>query len=1087
MKINRLAVQASPGGALHQKLAVLVNRAKRSADALAARSQSCIRCLTAAFAILAAPHGDLSAATVDLAWNANPESDIAGYRLSYGTTPGVFPNSIQVGKTTTASVTGLSEGTTYYFVVAAINQADQQGVASNEVSHLIPVSTLIPSTGWSVKYADSEESLEFQAANAIDGDPGTIWHTSWSNAEAKPPHEIQIDLGSSQSLIGFRYLPRSGTFLVGNVGQFEFHVSVDGVNWGNPVAAGTFANTGDLKEARFSEITGRFVKFRGLTDANGGIYMSVAELYLLQGSSPPRINHAPVASAKSVTTSEDVAVSVTLSGTDADGNTLTYSATNPSKGTLSGTAPNLTYTPAADSNGSDSFTYRVNDGIANSAYATVSITVNAVNDAPVAASKSVTTLQDTAAPISISASDKEGSSLTYSLVTGPAHGSLAGTFPNVTYHPATNYSGSDLFTFQASDGSSSSATATVSITVSPSPPSSGFTVLPRTGWSLKYADSEETFDSPATFAFDGNANSFWHTKWRTSPLPTMPHEIQLNLGSVQSICGFQYLPRQDGYTVGNIAKYEFYVSLDGSNWGSPVATGTFANTQLQKQITFTSKSGQFVRLKALSEANGNSETAVAELNILKGTYTNQSPTALPQSITTESDTPVALTLSGSDPNGDALAFTIVSSPAHGTLSGIAPNLTYLPDPDFIGVDQFTFQSNDGAVYSTAASVSITVTQVTVVPGNLAPVFSGPVIADSAHEQKFYQGQLIAYDANYGDTLTFTKLSGPSWLTVTNSGSLIGTPLNSHVGINTFAVKVTDPHKASGTATVVITVLNVNDPPIFKISPIIYPAGTEKVAYRDQTLAPLAYDPDPTDTFTYSKIAGPLWLTVTPDGSLRGTPPSDSAGINQFTIRVTDAAGASTEGVLEIKINSNTLPLPWKLELVGFGNLAGPANFSAGVFTVGGSGALDEKSDTTNFGWQNLSGDGEISARIAKLDDTGNAARVGLMIRDSLAPNARQAFIGVNGDGDLRWFKRSKAGKKANETARKLFGSKDIWLKLVRKDNTISAYRSTNGTKWTPAGSVELKLPNNCYIGLSVSSGDQDLLNTSKFSHVKVTP
>lgn len=1086
MNINCLAVQANPGGALHPKPAALSQPAAGLTGSWADVQTRIARLLVALFvAVFSAENA--SAAAVNLTWNSNPESNITGYRVSYGSSPGVYPNTVNIGTTPAAAISGLSEGVTYYFVVAAVNQAGLQGEASAEVSHMIQPSVQIPSAGWTLQYADSQESADYQAAYAFDGDPATIWHTAWSNSPTNPPHEIQINLGSSQNLVGFKYQPRGGGFLVGNVGQFEFYVSADGVNWGNPVATGTFPNTGDLKEVRFTETAAKYVRFRGLSDANGGSYMSVAELYLLQGAPATGTNQAPVATAKSVTATEDTAVAITLSGTDADGNSLTYSATNPGQGSLSGTAPNLIYTPKANFNGSDSFTFRVNDGTVFSASATVSITVNAVNDAPVATSKSVTTLQDTALPILLTGSDVENSALTFSILGNPSNGILSGTPPNVTYQPNSGFSGNDQFTFKSSDGSLSSGTATVSITVSALPPAGGPTVLPRTGWSLKLVDSEETFDSPGAYAFDGNPATFWHTKWRSGSLPTLPHEIQLNLGSVQPVCGFQYLPRQDGPAIGNIGNYEFYVSVDGTNWGTPVATGTFANTQAAKQITFTSKSGQFVRLKALSEANGTSDTCIAELNILKGTYTNQAPVANPQSISTESDTPIAFVLSGSDAEGNALTYSVVSSPAHGTLSGSAPNLSYLPDPDYVGNDQFTFRTGDGAVFSTVSTVSITVNPVSAVAGNFAPAFTGPVISDSAPEDQLYYGQLIANDANPGDFLTFRKLSGPAWLEVTPSGALIGTPLNSNVGISTFSVKVADQHKASATATVVITVRNANDPPVFKLSPIVYPAGTEKVAYRDQSLANIAFDPDSDDTFTYAKTSGPAWLTVAPNGTLGGTPPSDAAGINQFTIRATDAAGASAEETLQIKINSNTLPLPWKLERVGRGNLAGPANYAAGVFTVAGAGALDAKSDAGNFGWQNLSGSGQISAQIEKLDNTGSDTRVGLMIRDSLEPDARQVFIGVNGKGGLRWFHRSKAGEKANESARNIPDSKETWLKLVRTGGTITAYRSANGTKWVEAGSIDLKLPENCYIGLSVSSGDKELLNTSKFSNVRVTP
>ena len=98
------------------------------------------------------------------------------------------------------------------------------------------------------------------------------------------------------------------------------------------------------------------------------------------------MNDAPVALGQSVTTAEETAKTITLSGTDADSDTLSFnSVSTPSNGTLSGTAPNLTYTPAANFTGSDSFTFKVNDGTVDSTTtATITINVTNVNDAPVA-------------------------------------------------------------------------------------------------------------------------------------------------------------------------------------------------------------------------------------------------------------------------------------------------------------------------------------------------------------------------------------------------------------------------------------------------------------------------------------------------------------------------------------------------------------------------------------------------------------------------------------------------------------------------------------------------------------------------------
>jgi VCBS repeat-containing protein len=141
--------------------------------------------------------------------------------------------------------------------------------------------------------------------------------------------------------------------------------------------------------------------------------------------------------------------------------------TQPSHGVLSGTGAAKTYTPALNYNGPDSFTFRVNDGTVNSNTATVSITVTAVNDAPVANVQSVSTNEDTAKAITLVATDVENNPLTWAIVAQPAHGALSGTAPALTYTPAANYTGADSFTFMANDGLADSNIATVTITVTP--------------------------------------------------------------------------------------------------------------------------------------------------------------------------------------------------------------------------------------------------------------------------------------------------------------------------------------------------------------------------------------------------------------------------------------------------------------------------------------------------------------------------------------------------------------------------------------------------------------------------------------------
>jgi hypothetical protein len=181
------------------------------------------------------------------------------------------------------------------------------------------------------------------------------------------------------------------------------------------------------------------------------------------------VNTAPVANAQVVSTAEDTAKDITLAATDVDGDALTYSIVTPpthgSLGTITGSS--VTYTPAANYNGADSFTFTANDGSLTSAPAAVSITVTAANDAPVANAQAVSMAEDTAKDITLVAPDVDGDALTYSIVTPPTHGSLGTiTGSSVTYTPAANYIGADSFTFKARDSTADSNVATVSITIS---------------------------------------------------------------------------------------------------------------------------------------------------------------------------------------------------------------------------------------------------------------------------------------------------------------------------------------------------------------------------------------------------------------------------------------------------------------------------------------------------------------------------------------------------------------------------------------------------------------------------------------------
>jgi lysophospholipase L1-like esterase len=132
-------------------------------------------------------------------------------------------------------------------------------------------------------------------------------------------------------------------------------------------------------------------------------------------------------------------------------------------------------------------------------------------------------------------------------------------------------------------------------------------------------------DGHGANAFDGNPSTDWETQY-FGALPYPPHELQINLGGVYNVCGFYYLGRQVT-THGHIGQYQFFVSMDGVNWGTPVATGSFPNTALEQEVFFTPKMGQYVRFLELTEVDYQAYAAVAELNVLQtGSSSNQLPT-----------------------------------------------------------------------------------------------------------------------------------------------------------------------------------------------------------------------------------------------------------------------------------------------------------------------------------------------------------------------------------------------------------------------------------------------------------------------------
>jgi RHS repeat-associated protein len=328
---------------------------------------------------------------------------------------------------------------------------------------LTPAGSNISNALWTLKYVDSQQTPNYEGFRAFDGLSGhyNMWCSKWSSPADPLPHEIQIDMGMLYQISGIKYTPRQDGSADGRIGQYEVYVSADGVNWGNPVATGTFPDTATQKLVTFYSTTGRFVRLRALTEAgNRGQSICVDELKVV--------------------------------------GTPTY----------------------------------------------------------------------------------------------PANG----------------------------------------------------TPISRSGWSLISVDSFHS-GYEGTKAFDGSSGTMWHTEW--SPSAPMPHEIRIDLGASYLINGFRYLTRQDGVTDGRIAGYEFYISTDGVNWGSPVIAGTFPNTATEKEIRFSPTTARYIRFRALSNTIGGPNATIAELNVLQAPTPTQtrtptrtlSPTITPTGTPTLTRTP----------------------------------------------------------------------------------------------------------------------------------------------------------------------------------------------------------------------------------------------------------------------------------------------------------------------------------------------------------------------------------------------------------------------------------------------------------------
>lgn len=148
-----------------------------------------------------------------------------------------------------------------------------------QAQNSFPWATVLSREDWTAT-ADSEQPGN-EAANVIDDDRDTIWHSSW-DPESALPHWIQIDMGQQHVVSGISYIPRQDSSSNGNIGEHEILLSDDGEDWTEPVAYGTYINDRTTKTSSFASTVARYVRLVVLSEAQGGEnqWASVSELYV---------------------------------------------------------------------------------------------------------------------------------------------------------------------------------------------------------------------------------------------------------------------------------------------------------------------------------------------------------------------------------------------------------------------------------------------------------------------------------------------------------------------------------------------------------------------------------------------------------------------------------------------------------------------------------------------------------------------------------------------------------------------------------------------------------------------------------------
>ncbi len=479
----------------------------------------------------------------------------------------------------------------------------------------------------------------------------------------------------------------------------------------------------------------------------------------------------------------------------------------------------FTYAPNTNFVGTDSFTFKANDGAADSS--TETVTINVTNDAPIATSSSETVHMNSTLSDSVVVSDPNWDPLTVSVVSSTTSGTLT-MWPSgwFTYAPNTNFVGTDSFTFKANDGAADSNTETMTINVTntaPTATASTESVHMNSTLSTSVVVSDPNWD-PLTVSVVSSTTSgtltMWPSGWftyapNTNFVGTDSFTFKANDGAADSstetvtinVTNDAPIATSSSETVHMNSTLSDSVVVSDPNWDpltvtvvSSATSGTLtmwpsgyfsyvANTNFVGTDSFTFKA---------NDGAADSSTETVTINV-----TNTAPTANSESATIHMNSTLSQSVAVADPDWDALTVSVVSPTTNGTLT-MWPSgyFTYAPNTNFVGTDSFTFKASDGAADSSVETFTINV-------GNDSPTSNnGSATIDM---NATLSASVVVADPD-GDPLSVSVVTSPANGTVTmlSSGAFTYVPNTDYFGTDSFDFQASDGAADSNISTYTIT-------------------------------------------------------------------------------------------------------------------------------------------------------------------------------------------------------------------------------------------------------------------------------------------